>query len=83
MGKYGGHKAAGGFSFPAQNLEKFRSRLSEFANQCLEINHLKPLVTIDAEAEFKELNFDLYHQIDLLHPCGIENKAPIFWTQNV
>ncbi len=83
LGKYGGHKAAGGFSLPAENLDKFRSRLSEFAHQCLEIDHLKPLVTIDAEAEFPELNFDLYHQIDLLHPCGIENKAPIFWTRNV
>ncbi|WP_293132974.1 DHH family phosphoesterase [Okeania sp. SIO3I5] len=83
LGKYGGHKAAGGFSLLGENLDKFRSRLSEFAHQCLEIHHLKPLVTIDAEADFKELNFDLYHQIDLLHPCGIENKSPIFWTPNV
>jgi len=83
LGKHGGHKAAGGFSLHGENLDKFRSRLSEFAHQCLEIHHLKPLVTIDAEADFKELNFDLYHQIDLLHPCGIENKSPIFWTSNV
>ncbi|OZH54826.1 single-stranded DNA exonuclease [Hydrocoleum sp. CS-953] len=83
LGKYGGHKAAGGFSLPGENLDKFRSRLSEFAHQCLEIDHLKPLVTIDAEAEFPELNFDLFRQIDLLHPCGIENKSPIFYTRNV
>ncbi|NER03519.1 MAG: single-stranded-DNA-specific exonuclease RecJ, partial [Okeania sp. SIO3C4] len=83
LGKYGGHKAAGGFSFSAENLDKFRSRLSEFAHQCLEINHLKPLISIDAEAEIKELNFDLYRQIDLLHPCGIENKDPVFWSRNV
>ncbi|MGK7919142.1 MAG: single-stranded-DNA-specific exonuclease RecJ [Trichodesmium sp.] len=83
LGKYGGHKAAGGFSLPEENLDKFRSRLSQFAHQCLEIHHLKPLITIDAEAEFKDLNFDLYHQIDLLHPCGIENKSPVFWTRNV
>ena len=83
LGKYGGHKAAGGFSLLGENLDKFRSRLSEFAHQCLEIHHLKPLITIDAEAEFQELNFDFYHQIDLLHPCGIENKSPIFWTSNV
>lgn len=83
LGKYGGHRAAGGFSLPAENLDKFRSHLSQFAHQCLAPHHLKPLVTIDAEAEFPELNFDLYHQIDLLHPCGIENKAPVFWTRNV
>ncbi|NEO57763.1 MAG: single-stranded-DNA-specific exonuclease RecJ, partial [Okeania sp. SIO3B5] len=83
LGKYGGHRAAGGFSFSAENLDKFRSRLSEFAHQCLEIKHLKPLISIDAEAEIKELNFDLYRQIDLLHPCGIENKDPVFWSRNV
>ncbi|NES72737.1 MAG: single-stranded-DNA-specific exonuclease RecJ, partial [Okeania sp. SIO2D1] len=83
LGKYGGHKAAGGFYFSAENLDKFRCRLSEFANQCLEIQHLKPLISIDAEAEIQELNFDLYRQIDLLHPCGIENKDPVFWTRNV
>ena len=81
--KYGGHKAAGGFSFQAKNLDEFQSRLSKFAHQCLEIQHLKPLVNIDAQADFQELNFHLYDQIDLLHPCGIENKAPIFWTPNV
>ncbi len=81
--KYGGHQAAGGFSLSAQNLDKFSSRLSEFAHQCLEIKHLKPLVNIDAQADFQDINFDLYRQIDLLHPCGMENKPPVFWTRNV
>ncbi|HEY9644870.1 MAG TPA: hypothetical protein V6C88_00800, partial [Chroococcidiopsis sp.] len=26
---------------------------------------------------------DLYSQIDHLHPCGIENPDPVFWTPNV
>ncbi len=33
---------------PGENLELVRERLSEFANQCLEIQHLKPLLKIDA-----------------------------------
>ncbi|MCC5616572.1 DHHA1 domain-containing protein, partial [Nostoc sp. CHAB 5836] len=47
LGKFGGHKAAGGFSLPAENLQMVRSRLIEFANQCLEPHHLKPLLKID------------------------------------
>jgi single-stranded-DNA-specific exonuclease len=81
--KYGGHKAAGGFSFPAENLEELRSRLSHFAHQCLEPEHLKPLISIDAQANLEQINLDLYNQIDALHPCGIENPDPIFWTPNV
>jgi single-stranded-DNA-specific exonuclease len=81
--KFGGHKAAGGFSMPADNLEQFRNQLSIFANQCLQPEHLKPLVSVDVRADLAEINLDLYRQIDALEPCGIENKAPVFWTPNV
>ncbi len=83
LGKFGGHKAAGGFSLPAANLQALRSRLSEFANQCLEPQHLKPLLQIDAEANFHQLHRELYQQLDSLHPCGIDNPDPVFWTPNV
>jgi single-stranded-DNA-specific exonuclease len=83
LDKYGGHRAAGGFSLEAKNLEAFRSRLSLFANGQLQLEHLKPLVTIDAQANLSDLTFDLYNQIDALHPCGIENPDPVFWTPNV
>jgi single-stranded-DNA-specific exonuclease len=81
--RHGGHKAAGGFSFPAKNLAALRSRLSEFAHQCLQPEHLRPLVNIDAQADLHQINLDLYRQIDNLHPCGIQNPDPIFWTPNV
>jgi single-stranded-DNA-specific exonuclease len=83
LGKYGGHHAAGGFSMPAENLAKFQQRLSEFAHQCLEIKHLKHLVKIDAQAPLAAIDAALYEQIDAIHPCGIENPDPVFWTANV
>lgn len=83
LGKFGGHKAAGGFSLPAENLDAFRASLSRFAHQCLEPEHLKPLIAIDAQANFSQLTSNLYHQIDALHPCGIGNPDPVFWTPNV
>ncbi|KOP26915.1 single-stranded DNA exonuclease [Hapalosiphon sp. MRB220] len=83
LGKFGGHKAAGGFSLPAENLAALRSRLVEFANQCLEIQHLKPLLKIDAEANLNQINQELYQQLHALEPCGIDNPDPVFWTANV
>jgi single-stranded-DNA-specific exonuclease len=80
--KHGGHQAAGGFSLRASNLESLRSRLSNFARRCLQPEHLKPLLTIDVQTEFKQIDLDLYQQIDALHPCGIDNRDPLFWTQN-
>ncbi len=83
LGKFGGHKAAGGFSLPAANFLAFEQRLSEFAHQCLEPEHLKPLITIDAEIEFQQINPSFYEQIDNLHPWGIGNEEPTFWSPNV
>ncbi|MCC5644698.1 DHHA1 domain-containing protein [Nostoc sp. CHAB 5824] len=83
LGKFGGHKAAGGFSLPAENLQVLRSRLIEFANQCLEPQHLKPLLKIDAEVNLNQINQQLYQQLNTLHPCGMDNPDPIFWTPNV
>jgi single-stranded-DNA-specific exonuclease len=83
LGKYGGHKAAGGFSLESDRLSSFRQRLSEFAHQCLELEHLKHLIKIDRQLDLTDIDLDLYEQIDAIHPCGIDNPDPIFWTQNV
>jgi single-stranded-DNA-specific exonuclease len=83
LGKFGGHKAAGGFSLPAQNLLAFQQRLSKFACQCLKPEYLKPLIKIDAQAKFKQLSFELYQQIDSLQPWGLGNDFPVFWTPNL
>ncbi len=83
LGKFGGHKAAGGFSFAAKNLAAIEQKLSDFSHQCLKIEHLKPLVKIDSTAKLEQINLDLYQQIDSLQPWGIGNHFPIFWTPNV
>ena len=81
--KYGGHRAAGGFTLQSTKLSEFRKRLQLFANMYLRLGHLLPLVTVDSAATFSDLTHDLYHQIDQLHPCGIGNPDPVFWTPNV
>lgn len=83
LGRFGGHRAAGGFSFAAEKLPEVRSCLRDFAHQHLQPEQLQPLVTIDAQAEFHQLTWELYEQINRLHPCGIGNSEPVFWTENV
>ncbi|MEL7512673.1 MAG: single-stranded-DNA-specific exonuclease RecJ, partial [Cyanobacteria bacterium J06554_3] len=82
LDKHGGHRAAGGFSFQANKLRQVKSRLSTFACKHLQPEHLKPLVTADVQAQLSEVTLDLYNQIDKIHPCGIENPEPVFWTAN-
>jgi single-stranded-DNA-specific exonuclease len=81
--RFGGHQAAGGFSLRAENLDVLRDRLGEFAHQWLQPEHLKPLIKIDSQADFVQLTSELHHQLEQLHPCGMENPNPIFWTPDV
>ncbi len=81
--KFGGHRAAGGFSLDAQQWSAFQTRLSEFAHHCLHPHCLKPLVKIDAQANLKDLNLALVAEIESLHPWGIGNEFPVFWTPRV
>jgi single-stranded-DNA-specific exonuclease len=60
-----------------------KTRLVNYANSTLSVDLLKPLVTIDAQASLADIGQTLYNQIDYLHPCGIENPDPVFWTPNV
>ncbi|BFM39999.1 single-stranded-DNA-specific exonuclease RecJ [Synechocystis sp. LKSZ1] len=83
LGKFGGHRAAGGFSLAAANLEAFQQRLRTFAHEHLQPEQLRPLVKIDAEARFADLTFELRQQIDQLQPWGIGNEFPVFWTPQV
>lgn len=80
LDKYGGHRAAGGFTFAAKKLRQVTARLSHFACQHLQPEHLKPLIKVDARANLADIGLDLYQQIDCLHPCGIQNNEPVFWT---
>ncbi|MBD2232367.1 single-stranded-DNA-specific exonuclease RecJ [Phormidium tenue FACHB-1052] len=83
MEKFGGHRAAGGFSFLANRLRQVSTRLSHYACQTLSVDLLKPLVKIDSQARLSDIHQGLFDQIDHLHPCGIENPDPVFWTPNV
>jgi single-stranded-DNA-specific exonuclease len=38
---------------------------------------------IDVQINLNQINHHLYQQLDVLHPCGIENPDPVFWTPNV
>lgn len=83
LDKFGGHKAAGGFGLKRKYLNSFEKRLSEFSHQHLKLHHIKPLIKIDSEINFKDINHNLYETLDSLQPWGIGNAIPIFWTPNV
>lgn len=82
--KGGGHKAAGGFTMPAANLEKLRQGLREFADrENILPSHISPLINVDVRIDLSDVSMTLLQECDRLQPCGIGNPDPIFYSENV
>jgi single-stranded-DNA-specific exonuclease len=82
--KGGGHKAAGGFTLPAENMEKLRNGLREFADrENILPSHIMPLINVDVLADLSDVSMTMLQTCDRLQPCGLGNADPVFYSQNV
>ncbi len=81
--RYGGHRAAGGFSLPAVRFPQWWERLQTFGRRCLQPCHLRPLVVLHAQAQLAELTLELYEELQRLQPYGMANPTPQFWSRQV
>jgi single-stranded-DNA-specific exonuclease len=81
--RYGGHRAAGGFTLAAEQLAAFTEQLQGFGRACLAPEDLKPLVQIDGEAVLRTIGLDLLTELQQLQPFGIDNDEPVFWSRGV
>ncbi len=82
--KGGGHKAAGGFTLPAENMEKLRDGLRKFADrENILPSHINPLINVDVRVDLSDISMSLLQQCDRLQPCGLGNADPVFYSENV
>jgi len=78
--KFGGHEYAGGLSIKAAKLVRFADEFEKFARQALMPEDLLPLLEIDAELQFAEIDLGLLRGLNVLKPFGIGNPEPLFMT---
>src|SRR6185295_9292377 len=78
--KFGGNEYAGGLSIKAAKLERFADEFEKFARQALMPEDLLPLLEIDAELQFAEIDLGLLRGLNVLKPFGIGNPEPLFMT---
>ncbi len=79
--RFGGHKMAGGFTIPPENIEEFAKRMNE--NCPLAKEDMIEKVTIDAEAPLCYMTEKFTHELEILEPFGKGNKRPLFAKRNV
>jgi single-stranded-DNA-specific exonuclease len=80
---YGGHFAAAGMTLEVQNIEVFRSKFEEVVSATIHPDLLVPELVIDAEIEFKDIQWPVYNILCQMEPFGPENLQPIFVARNV
>jgi single-stranded-DNA-specific exonuclease len=80
FGKFGGHKAAGGFTFPLENLEKIRAALCAYAGKIKKENPLmwESSLEYDCKIPLELADLNLVAQLDDLKPYGHKFSEPVF-----
>ena len=81
--RFGGHRAAAGFSIDANRLDEVRDRLIADAAERLDVTNLAPTIKIDAELSLSDVNRQTIQWLGLLGPHGIGNPTPTFLARNV
>jgi single-stranded-DNA-specific exonuclease len=76
---YGGHKLAGGFTMPEENIDKLRERVN---NPDL-FKSTVSFQQIDCELLPEELNLSTAEEIEDLAPYGEGNPKPVFITRQL
>ncbi len=84
--KFGGHPMACGFSLKstdgagAENLlpllERFKASMLAKAAEALKDTDLTPQMSLDAEVELDEINWNLFEMLEKFEPFGVANEEP-------
>jgi single-stranded-DNA-specific exonuclease len=80
---FGGHKQAAGFELDSKNISSFEEYINRIANETLTEDDFIPLLEIDADINFSDLNFNLIREFELLEPFGVGNPEPILGSKGL
>jgi len=81
---YGGHAGAAGFTLKNKKvLDDFKKRISQLAEKALKGKDLIPKLSIEAELDLEDLNWELFDQIEKFEPFGTANPKPLFLVKSL
>jgi single-stranded-DNA-specific exonuclease len=77
---FGGHDFAAGMSLKIEDIDEFKRRFIQAAQDKLSDSDVLPKLFLDAEIHFDELTFDFMESMRLLEPYGNENPQPVLYA---
>lgn len=81
--KYGGHELAAGLTVRRKDVDAFRTKINEYANQILTEEDLCYTIEADREINISSATLDLAKELSILEPFGNMNPTPNFIMRNL
>lgn len=79
----GGHAMAAGISVEETRLKEFTVAFEDVARRAFEGELMRPVLDIDLEVEFRDLDHEFFEHYRLLEPFGQHNPEPVFLVRGV
>ena len=80
---FGGHYFAAGMTMLPENVEAFREKFERIVTDTMDESMMTPIINIDAEIRFSDINETFYKIISQMEPFGPGNPQPIFLAREV
>jgi len=80
---FGGHTYAAGLTLDINNIEPFKKRFENIAENTITEEQMIPHIEVDAEIDFSEITPNFFKVLNQFQPFGPQNLAPIFVARNV
>lgn len=76
--RYGGHRAAAGFSLPSARLDELAERFELAVRSVLRPEELEPVLRLDGYLKPETISYDFARSLETLAPFGAGFTAPTF-----
>ncbi|KKT26695.1 MAG: Single-stranded-DNA-specific exonuclease RecJ [Parcubacteria group bacterium GW2011_GWA2_43_9b] len=81
--EFGGHIGAAGLELPAENLEAFKIKINAIAREAFKGKDLTPVLEADLKLQAKDIDWDLFDNLEKLEPFGEGNARPLWLVENL
>ena len=75
--QFGGHSQAAGVTIKKENIDIFEKKLNDYLSENYGIEVFSEDIEVDGIVTGK-FGMSLAKELELLEPCGVENRRPIF-----
>ncbi len=80
---FGGHRYAAGLNILPQEIANFKKEINSLARTTFTEEDTVPVLDVDAEISFTDIEEPLVDELALLHPHGSSNPGPVFISRDI